>query len=106
MIDGDTVDVLVDLGFNAYQYITLRLADINAHEIFRGTEQEREKGRMAKAFLESLVLEKPVIVRTFKDRTSFGRYVGLLYTLKPDGTFEENVNRQMLKAGHAVATNN
>ena len=72
VVDGDTFDVLIDLGFNNYAYETLRLRDVDTPEI-RG--EERERGLIAKARVQELLLDKPVLVRSFKDVETFGRFV-------------------------------
>lgn len=100
VIDGDTVDVTLDLGF----YIELRaqrirLLGIDAPEVKGET---REAGQAAKAFLKDLVEGRWIIIRTVKgkddgDRAdSFGRWLGVLYL---DGV---DVNEAMMAAGHAV----
>lgn len=70
VVDGDTLDVLLDLGFNSYTYETLRIRGIDAPE--RHTPQ----GREAQAYVrEMLPPGAPVVVQTHKDRQTFGRYV-------------------------------
>lgn len=49
VIDGDTLDLEVDLGFRVYHQVRVRLADVDAPEP-RG--DERERGLEAKAFVE------------------------------------------------------
>ena len=76
IVDGDTFDALIDIGLNKYAYEALRLKDIDTPEIFRPkSEEEREAGQKAKTFVESLILNKPIKLVTYKDKTTFGRYV-------------------------------
>ncbi len=49
IIDGDTIDVLIDFGFQLHQKVRLRLLGINTPEI-RGSE--REAGLRSKQFVE------------------------------------------------------
>ena len=79
VIDGDTIEVVLDLGFRIMNTIRVRLADVYAPEIFSGPTEEREKGARAKAFLSNLLLEKMVMVKTAKDTTSFNRYVATVW---------------------------
>jgi len=72
VVDGDTFDVLIDLGFQNYAYEALRLRDVDTPEI-RG--DERERGLAAKARVQELILDTPVLVRSFKDVETFGRFV-------------------------------
>lgn len=73
VIDGDTVDVTVDLGFKIGCKLRIRLARIDAPE----------RGIMgyipARVRLEELVLGKPVRLKTEKI-SKWGYYLGTLYT--------------------------
>jgi micrococcal nuclease len=100
VVDGDTVDVDIDLGF----YIILknqriRLVGINAPEP-RGVT--RVEGQAATEYLRNIVDGKTIILKTVKGRDnadrddSFGRWLGTLYL---DGI---NLNQDMISAGHAV----
>ena len=72
--DGDTVTADVDLGFSVVlKGQKLRLIGINAPEI-RGAE--REKGLLARDRLRELILDKDVIIKTYKDkRGKYGRWL-------------------------------
>ena len=94
VVDGDTVDVRVDLGFDVRMDMRLRLLGINAPERYT------ERGPAATAHLLGMLAAAglTVTVRTEKDRKEkYGRYLATL--LLPDGT---NVNERMLADGHAV----
>lgn len=92
VVDGDTVDLIVDLGFDVRMGMRVRLYGINAPEI------RAIGGPAAKAFLETMI--KPlqaVEIATHKDRREkYGRY---LATVLHDGT---SVNALMVLNGHAV----
>lgn len=101
VVDGDTVDVDIDLGF--YTWIKkqrIRLVGIDAPEM-RG--DEKIAGRAAKAYLVNLVEGKEIILRTIKGRDGgdsrgkYGRWLGRLYLNGVD------VNQHMVEAGHAEA---
>lgn len=95
VVDGDTVDLMVDLGMDTYQHARIRLSGIDTYEV-RG--EERELGLLAKDFI-SLILEEnpdPLFLRTTKDRKGkYGRYIGEIYLA--DGRC---VNKLMEEAGH------
>ncbi len=83
VVDGDTIDVDIDLGFNTWRRDErLRLARINAPEV-RGPE--RAAGFAAKAALRQRIEGKWLIMRTLPDRRghqrkgSFGRYLAEIY---------------------------
>jgi len=73
VIDGDTIDVVIDLGFSIAHTLRLRLAGIN-------TPERGETGyRQATEALRSLVLNQDIVVRTQKDRQEkYGRYLAEL----------------------------
>ena len=83
VVDGDTLVVSVDLGFMIYSKLTVRLKQIDTPEIYRPkTPEELVRGRKAKRFVEEKVLDKAVILKTYKDKTGkYGRYLAdILYT--------------------------
>lgn len=84
--DGDTYDVFIDLGMNQYAYDTIRLHGLDTAEIFHPrSEAERTHGLAAKARAEELILNKPVLIKSYKDAETFGRYVAdvALVTVDP-----------------------
>lgn len=97
--DGDTCTVDFDLGLYAdLRQQTIRLARIDAPEI-RG--EERAAGLRARDALRQLILDKDVIIRTFKDRKGkYGRWIGEIWLKQPDGTYL-NVSDWMLEHGYA-----
>lgn len=99
VIDGDTLDVLLDLGCNHYDYQTVRLAGINAPE--RGTDA----GTAATEFVKQWVSDEQakVVLVTVKDREKFGRYLGILYATTYSHELAPSLNERLLDAGHAVA---
>lgn len=94
VIDGDTIEARIDLGFDTYRVEILRLYGIDAPET-RGAE--KAKGDVSEAWLVRTLSSAEVIeVRTIKDKKgSFGRYLAVIFC---DGT---NVNAAMVDAGMA-----
>lgn len=80
VVDGDTYDFLVDLGFYAYAYVTIRIKDFDAPEMFHPkTPGEKELGLRARARVEELILNKACVIVTSKDTQTFGRFVADVY---------------------------
>jgi len=102
VIDGDTVDVTIELGFGVQLKERLRLYGINAPELRR--KASRVAGRAATDFLcEQLALvNNQILVRTIKDRKGkYGRYLGILINdSDPDAHID--LNQLMVDSGHAV----
>ena len=48
VVDGDTIDLLIDLGFNAWKKERIRLSGINTPETRTKDLKEKEKGLLAK----------------------------------------------------------
>ena len=93
--DGDTVTADIDLGFGVLlKKQKLRLLGINAPEL-RG--DSRPHGILSRDFLRDLILDKDVILKTYKDKK--GKYGRLLTEIYLD---TENINEIMLHEGHAV----
>ncbi len=99
VIDGDTVEALVDLGFGVLTDQTFRLYGINAPET-RG--ESRDAGKAATEYLRLLIDKhtgnsSTLTIQTHKDRQEkYGRYLAVLVA---NGM---NLNVGMINAGHAV----
>jgi len=82
--DADTLYLKLDLGFNLAWFRDTRLARINAPEL-RGPE--RPKGLISRDELKKMLpVGTKVIVQTFKDSGSFGRYIADIYVPNEDGS--------------------
>jgi micrococcal nuclease len=94
--DGDTVTALVDLGFFVKKEAKIRLYGIDTPEI-RG--EERERGLLSKIRVEELILNKEVIIKTYKDKQEkYGRWLADIY-LPSDST--KSINTILLEEGLA-----
>jgi len=103
IVDGDTIEVLIDLGFGISYKETVRFADIDAFEttLRRGTTEAQKKiGLEGKAYLKELIEGREVLLTTHKDKGKYGRYVADVCI--KDGDVEINVNQQMVRNGYAV----
>ena len=93
VVDGDTVDLLVDCGFNIIRKERIRFYGVDAWET-RG--EERERGLLAKEFVLNLIPPgTEVVVRTGKERGKFGRYLGEIFF------GGRSLNDMLLEEGHA-----
>lgn len=73
VVDGDTYDVAIDLGFNIYHKIRLRLKGVDTPEVFGPTASE--EGKKAAEFVKGLIENKDIVVTTYKAQPStFNRY--------------------------------
>ena len=110
VVDGDTVDLFVDLGFYQYKRMRIRLAGIDTPELNSKDPDQRELAQKAKQWMvdklrpvmiaDTVILtEWPLRVVTYKDPDSFGRWLGDLYV--KSGTGEESINATLLDLGLA-----
>ncbi len=72
VVDGDTADFFIDLGFFNYAYESLRFYDIDTPELIGTRGEERERAIAAKLRVEDLILKQHVISRN-GERKSFFR---------------------------------
>lgn len=79
VVDGDTYDMNVDLGFSVTMGMRVRLADVDTPELNSQDEEERKKALEAKEFVAQYegheVTIKTRMTRAGKERQTFGRYV-------------------------------
>jgi micrococcal nuclease len=99
VVDGDTVDINVDLGFGVWREDRFRLygPDPDGNMGLNAPEVTTPEGKEARDYLRRLLLPgDPVTIRTIKDhREKYGRYLAVIY--RPT-----NVNQLLLDTGHAV----
>ncbi len=98
VVDGDTIDVVLDLGFSVLYKSRVRLFGIDTPESRTRNKDEKARGKMASKYLEDAVNSGNVVIRTeLKDsRGKFGRVLG---TVVVDGV---DINQAMCKAHLAV----
>jgi micrococcal nuclease len=97
VIDGDTIDVDIDLGFWVTVSYRVRLKGIDAAETRTKDLTEKAEGLAAKAWIEKeLSREGEWIIETTKE-DKYGRILGTLYLVGDPVT----VNERMLNEGIA-----
>ena len=98
VVDGDTVDVTLDLGFNILYNSRIRLLGIDTPESRTRDLEEKARGLAAKDRVKELCpVGSSVTLKTTKDgRGKFGRILGEIFV------GDINVNQQLVSEGHAV----
>ena len=80
VVDGDTVDCEVDLGFGITSKMRFRLLDIDTAETWRPkTDAERAHGTEATNWLKLAVEGQAVIIKTDKDKRGKYRWLCRIY---------------------------
>jgi len=96
VVDGDTVDAFVDLGFSVWIKQSLRLYGIDTPETRTLDLVEKVAGLACKKWLEEQVAAaKEVTIKSIKVDKYGGRYLAILYL---DG---RDINQEMLNNGMA-----
>ena len=100
VLDGDTVDAEISLGYNVYITERIRFMGIDTPESRTRNKKEKALGLAAKARLKEILKENKgnIILRTSKEgKGKFGRILGTL--LIYDG--KTSVNQMLIDEGHA-----
>ena len=106
VLDGDTIDVTIDLGFDLYKKERVRVAGVDTPEKRTRNLEEKELGIDATNWLKKeledvLAGDDELIVRTelVGGTGKYGRLLGWLYV----GDEELSLNEQMITQGYAHA---
>ena len=100
VVDGDTVDVTLDLGFNIMYNSRIRLLGIDTPESRTRDLEEKKRGVAAKDRVKELCpVGSTVTIKTTKDgRGKFGRILGEIFV---EGVVQ-SINQLLVEEGHAV----
>ena len=99
IVDGDTVDVDIDLGFNVWlRSQRIRLHGIDTPESRTRNKEEKIRGLLSKEYLRDMCFEGSTVRLQSKERGKFGRILGILYA----DNNSISVNQQMIDDGFAV----
>ncbi len=104
MVDGDTIDVIIDLGFDLYKKERVRVAGVDTPEKRTRDLEEKELGIDATNWLteqldSAIDGEDDLVIRTEIDGGfgKYGRLLGWLYI----GEDTESINERMIREGYA-----
>jgi len=96
IVDGDTVDVSIDLGFNVTTIQRIRLSGVDTPETNSKNELEKNMGNEAKMFIINWVsLQKQMKIKTYKD-DKYGRILGEIF-----GDNDQCINNLLIEKGYA-----
>lgn len=104
VVDGDTIDLMIDLGFNIHHKIRVRLFGVNTPESRTKDLNEKELGLKAKSFTQDwLTNHKWVFVNTIPDKNDkYGRVLAKIYS--SDDIENPNtacLNKDIIDSGYA-----
>ena len=96
VVDGDTIDARVDLGFSVWIECRVRLQGIDAPETRTKNLEEKQAGLKTKAFLQAVMDEcEHKFVLKSHGVGKYGRCIGTIYV------HGENINERLLTEGYA-----
>lgn len=102
VIDGDTIDVDIDLGFNIRAQKRLRFLDIDTSELRGGTEESKAHARAARDRVQELLgSAHKIYVQTVMDSTGkYGRLLAHIWYESPTMTqIPVCLNEQLIQEG-------
>lgn len=82
VVDGDTLELDIDLGFHVFRRQRIRLASLNCPDV------RTTKGRAAKHFVTEQVLAAPMLVVKTNRADIYGRYVAHVFLGRRGSTIE------------------
>ena len=99
VVDGDTVDALVDLGFDSWKKVRIRMHGMDAWESRTRDLEEKKKGIAAKARLKHIleIEAKGEFILVSHGVGKYGRCLGEIY-IKPG---DDSINNLLISEGHA-----
>ena len=95
IIDGNTIEADIDLGFNVWTRQKIRLFGIASTNL-----QSKNKPKIdeEKLLLKSSIPKDFVVQTILNKRSKIGRTMGVLYSIMPDET-RININEYLLENG-------
>ncbi len=109
VVDGDTIDCTIDLGFSTWKKVRVRMEGMNAPESRTRDKEEKERGLAAKdRLVEILKYNDNHCILRVSGLGKFGRALATVHvkTLSPISTESSmtliDVNKQLIEEGHAT----
>ena len=104
VVDGDTIDALIDVGFDIWIKKRIRYSGIDTWESRTRDLEEKAKGLEAKARNKELLMEVSSKPGYFRLKSfgvgKYGRVLGEIYIEDKEGK-QYNINKTLISEGHA-----
>ena len=104
VVDGDTIDALIDVGFDIWVKKRIRYSGIDTWESRTRNLEEKAKGLEAKARNKELLMEVSSKSGYFRLKSfgvgKYGRVLGEIYIEDAEGK-QYNINETLISEGHA-----
>lgn len=89
VVDGDTIDIKIDLGFDIILTRRLRIYNVDTPELKSSNETEREMAKYVKDVVLRILTGKQLYIKTIKVADKYGRYVADIYIDGVEGSFSD-----------------
>ena len=99
VVDGDTIDVILDLGFSILHKCRVRLYGIDTPESRTKNQDEKARGKLAAKYLKDSINNGTEIILRSKLKDSKGKYGRVLGEIIVDNI---NINQSMIEKYLAV----
>ena len=104
VVDGDTVDALIDVGFDIWFKKRIRFMGLDTWESRTRDLEEKKLGKLAKERTRQLLEDVSSKSGYFRVKShglgKYGRVLGELFIMDKDGK-QWNVNETLIAEGHA-----
>ena len=99
VVDGDTVDVMIDMGMYQYVRKRIRITQIDTEELRGGTAETKIEANLAKERMHELLQRGTVYLKTYMDAEGkYGRLLGDLYVLEDNGLID--ISKTLVQEGY------
>ena len=110
VVDGDTLDAMIDLGFNTWVKKRIRLSGLDAYETRTRDKEEKKKGLAAKARVIAVLESGDNEIRLNSLGVGkYGRCIGEVQLannyIRSDKYHGKSLNKMLIKEGHATEYN-
>ena len=100
VVDGDTIDVNIDLGFSVWHKARVRMLGIDTPESRTRNLEEKALGLASKARLKELLKGQKLDIECSKEKGKFGRVLAVVFATDKEGN-RIDCNNQLCIEGHA-----
>jgi micrococcal nuclease len=101
VVDGDTIDVHIDLGFSVWHKARVRMLGIDTPESRTRNLEEKALGLASKARLKELLKGRTIRIECSKEKGKFGRVLATVWAADKGSDEAFDVNARLIEEGHA-----
>lgn len=100
--DGDTYEAIGELPRHEIDFKAYRILGIDAPELHADSSEQRQAAQKALAFLTALIVSRPMVSITFRDRMNFDRYLAVPILVSESGKILTDIRPLLVQNECAV----